>query len=97
MNKSKGFIVFRPKDDDVQANKPFYQAGHILSSGIYALHPLNRTNQVPPLVYCTEDPLLERHFRFLTLVHCLPSNEWEPGGATGETKGAMKPAGLLSF
>ena len=28
---------------------PFYQVGHAPSSGIYALHPSNRTNQVLPM------------------------------------------------
>ena len=54
MNRSKGFIVFGPKDDNVQAKMPSYQAGHPRSSGIYALHPFNGANQVSPLEESTK-------------------------------------------
>ena len=48
MNRGKGFIVFGPIDDDVQAKYALLSSRHI-SSDIYALHPLNGTNQVSPL------------------------------------------------
>ena len=47
MNRSKEFIVFSPKDDGFSSIIcPFIKKGHTPSSGIYALHPSNETNQV---------------------------------------------------
>ena len=45
-------------------NMPFYQADRALSSAIYALHPLNRTNNVSPqAMKCNS-----YNFRYLVVV-----------------------------